>query len=111
MVIDPRPTAEVDAVHVAAPCDLLVVPTRPAILDMRAILATLDVVKGAARRSTIVLNACPPPRLTDQRINTTLRIEPARLREQKFAAVEDDKLPGSPASHHAVQAFPAAACS
>jgi chromosome partitioning protein len=61
-VIDTRPTAEADAVHVAALCDLLVVPTRPAILDLRAILATLDVVKGAARRSMIVLNACPPAR-------------------------------------------------
>jgi hypothetical protein len=33
------------------------VPTRPAILDLRAILSTVDVIKGAARRSLIVLNA------------------------------------------------------
>lgn len=62
VVVDTRPTAAADAVYVAGCCDLLVIPTRPAILDMRAILATLDVVKGAARRSTIVLNACPPAR-------------------------------------------------
>jgi hypothetical protein len=30
-------------------------------------------------------------RLTDQRINTTLRIEPALLRELKHAAVEDGR--------------------
>jgi hypothetical protein len=36
------------------------VPTRSAILDTRAILATLDVIKGTARHSMIVLNACPP---------------------------------------------------
>lgn len=62
VVVDTRPAAAADAAYVAACCDLLVIPTRPAILDMRAILATLDVVKGAARRSTIVLNACPPAR-------------------------------------------------
>jgi chromosome partitioning protein len=60
-VIDTRPT-KADAAHIAALCDLLLVPTRPAILDMRAILATLDVIKGTAQRSMIVLNACPPPR-------------------------------------------------
>lgn len=32
-----------------------------------------------------------PVRLTDQRINTTLRIEPALLRELKFAALEDGR--------------------
>jgi chromosome partitioning protein len=61
-VIDTRASAEADAAHVAALCDMLLVPARPAILDMRAILGTLDVIKGAARRSMIVLNACPPAR-------------------------------------------------
>ena len=32
-----------------------------------------------------------PERLTDQRMSTTLRIEPALLRELKYAAVEEDK--------------------
>ena len=61
-VIDTRPSVEADAVHVATLSDLILVPTRPAILDLRAILGTLDVMKGAASRSQIVLNACPPPR-------------------------------------------------
>ena len=61
-VVDTRPSVEADAVHVATLSDLILVPTRPAILDLRAILATLDVVKGAARRALIVLNACPPAR-------------------------------------------------
>jgi chromosome partitioning protein len=47
---------------VAALSHVILVPTRPAILDLRAILGTLDVIKGAIRRSLIVLNACPPPR-------------------------------------------------
>jgi chromosome partitioning protein len=61
-VIDTRPSVEADAVHVATLSDLILVPTRPAILDLRAILGTLDVMKGAASRSQIVLNACPAPR-------------------------------------------------
>jgi hypothetical protein len=35
--------------------------------------------------------AAGPERLTDQRMSTTLRIEPALLRQLKYAAVEDDK--------------------
>jgi len=62
VVIDTRPSVEADAVHVATLADLLVVPTRPAILDLRAILGTLDIVKGATRRAMIVLNACPSSR-------------------------------------------------
>jgi chromosome partitioning protein len=62
VVVDTRPSAERDAALVAGLSDLILVPTRPAILDLRAILGTIDVIKGAARRSLIVLNACPPPR-------------------------------------------------
>ena len=62
VVIDTRPSAEADAVHVATLADLVVVPVRPAILDLRSVLGTLDIVKGTARRSLIVLNACPPAR-------------------------------------------------
>lgn len=62
VVIDTRPSAEADAVHVATLADLIVVPVRPGILDLRSVLSTLDVVKGVARRSLIALNACPPAR-------------------------------------------------
>jgi chromosome partitioning protein len=62
VVVDTRPSAEHDAALVAGLSDLILVPTRPAILDLRAILGTIDVIKGAARRSLIVLNACQPPR-------------------------------------------------
>jgi chromosome partitioning protein len=62
VVVDTRPSVEADVAHVAALADLVLIPTRPAIFDLRAILGTLDVVKGAARRSLIVLNASPPAR-------------------------------------------------
>jgi chromosome partitioning protein len=61
-VIDTRPSVEADAVQVAALSDYLLVPTRPAILDLRAILGTLDIVKGGRHRASIVLNACQPTR-------------------------------------------------
>jgi chromosome partitioning protein len=60
-VIDTRPSVEADAVQVAVLADLLVIPTRPAILDLRAILGTLDIVKGS-RKAHVVLNACPAQR-------------------------------------------------
>jgi chromosome partitioning protein len=61
-VIDTRPSAEADAVQVAKLSDLVLVPTRPGILDLRAILDTLDTAKGTARRSMVALNACKPSR-------------------------------------------------
>ena len=62
VIVDTRPSAEADVAHVAALADLVLIPSRPAIFDLRAILGTLDVVKGVARRSLLVLNACPPAR-------------------------------------------------
>ena len=62
VVIDTRPSVEADVAHVAALADLVLIPARPGILDLRAILGTIDVTKGAAHRSLIILNACPPPR-------------------------------------------------
>jgi chromosome partitioning protein len=62
VVVDTRPSVEADVAHVAALSDVVLIPTRPAIFDLRAILGTLDVVKGTARRSLLVLNACPPAR-------------------------------------------------
>jgi chromosome partitioning protein len=62
VVVDARPSVERDVAHVASLADLVLVPTRPAVFDLRAILGTLDIVREAACRALIVLNACPPPR-------------------------------------------------
>jgi chromosome partitioning protein len=61
-VVDARPSVEADVTMVATLSDLVVVPTRPAVFDLRAIIATLDTVQTAAKRALIVLNGCPPPR-------------------------------------------------
>lgn len=63
VVLDTRPSVEADAVQVAMLSDVIVVPTRPAILDLRAILETLNIVKGS-RKAHVVLNACPASRGT-----------------------------------------------
>jgi WD40 repeat protein len=45
-----RSSVEADVAHVAALSDLVLIPTRPAIFDLRAILGTLD--RGAGDAST-----------------------------------------------------------
>jgi chromosome partitioning protein len=61
-IVDTRPSVEADAVQVAALSNFVLIPTRPAILDLRAILATLDIVKGSSIHAALVLNACQAPR-------------------------------------------------
>lgn len=70
-VIDTRPSVEADAVQVAALSDFVLIPTRPAILDLRAVLATLDIVKGSTHRAALVLNACQAPRGAGESSGTT----------------------------------------
>jgi chromosome partitioning protein len=61
-VIDTRPSAEADAAMAAKLANLSLVVTRPAILDLRAIGATTELVKASGRPGLIVLNACPAGR-------------------------------------------------
>ena len=56
-VIDTRPSVEADTATVARLADLVLIPTRPTILDLRAIAATVEVVQAVNRRGAIVLNA------------------------------------------------------
>lgn len=65
-VVDTRPSVEADTAAVAKLADLVLIPTRPAILDLRAIGATVQVVQAAKRPALIVLNAAPPPRGSTQ---------------------------------------------
>ena len=62
VVVDTRPSAERDAVTVARLASLSLIPTRPSILDLRAIGATAELVRETRRPGGIVLNACPPGR-------------------------------------------------
>jgi chromosome partitioning protein len=60
VVIDTAPHAEGTALAAARAADLVLIPCRPGILDLRAIGATVDLVKLARKPAYVVLNAVPP---------------------------------------------------
>ena len=58
--IDTAPHSESAALVAARAADWVLVPCRPAILDLRAIGSTIDIVKLAKTPLGVVLNAIPP---------------------------------------------------
>lgn len=58
--IDTSPHSETAALAAIRVADLILIPCRPAILDLRAIGDTVDLVKLAKKTATVVLNAVPP---------------------------------------------------
>ncbi len=58
-IIDTAPHSESASLAAARAADLVVIPCRPAILDLRAIQNTVDIVKLAGAKSVVVLNAVP----------------------------------------------------
>lgn len=60
VLIDTASHAAEDARTVAGLVDLVVGPTRPAILDLRAIRVTVAIVQVMEAKAVIVLNSCPP---------------------------------------------------
>ena len=71
VLIDTAPHAEEDARLVAENVDLVVIPTRAAILDLRAIASTVAIVRRARTPAVIVLNAVPPGRTVAEATVTT----------------------------------------
>src|SRR5579883_3896 len=59
-IIDTAPHSESSALAAARACDLILIPCRPAILDLRAIGTTVDLAKLASKPAQIILNAVPP---------------------------------------------------
>ena len=63
VVVDSAPHADPATVTATArAADLVLVPCRPAILDLRAIGATVDLVRAVRSAVAIILNAVPPRR-------------------------------------------------
>ena len=58
--IDSAPHSESTALAAARAADLVLIPCRPAILDIRAISNTIDLVKLAGTQAAVVLNCVPP---------------------------------------------------
>lgn len=59
-IIDTAPHSESASLAAARAADLVLIPCRPAILDLRAIGNTIDLVNLAKAQACIVLNAVPP---------------------------------------------------
>ena len=97
VVVDTRPSVEADTADIARLADIVLIPTRPGILDLRAIAATVEVMLAARPRAgtMIVLNAVPAGRGIGE---NTLTVE-AR------AALEAYRLPVAEVSIGNRQAF------
>jgi chromosome partitioning protein len=59
-ILDTAPHSDSIAVQAARAADLILVPCRPAILDLEAIATTLDLVRTASKPALAVLNAIAP---------------------------------------------------
>lgn len=81
VVLCTLPSASADAVQVATSAVVFVIPTRPSILDLRAILETLNLMNGS-RKAHVVLNVCHAPRgATEASAATDARKAPPAFRE------------------------------
>lgn len=63
LIADTAPHSSVDASACAQLSDHVIIPTRPAILDLDAIGVTTGMMSEVRSSTVIVLNACPPPKL------------------------------------------------
>jgi chromosome partitioning protein len=60
VIIDTAPHSETVSLAAARAADLILIPCRPAIFDLRAITASVDLVRLSGKPGVIVLNAVPP---------------------------------------------------
>lgn len=61
LVIDTAPHSHEDAIIAAQLADFILIPCRPAILDLQAIGSSVEIVKSINGKAAIVLNGCPFP--------------------------------------------------
>jgi chromosome partitioning protein len=59
-IIDTAPQVEGSALAAARHADLVLIPCRPAVFDLKAIGITIDLAKLAKANTCVVLNAVPP---------------------------------------------------
>ena len=72
VIIDTAPQTEGAALAAARSADLIVIPCRPALLDLGAITSTLDLAAIAQRPAAVVLNAVPPRGSLSQEADTAI---------------------------------------
>ena len=61
VLLDTAPHSSHEADTAVSCADLVLIVTRPAILDLEAIGESVKIVKRRRARAAVVLNACPPP--------------------------------------------------
>ncbi|MFN2121608.1 MAG: AAA family ATPase [Anaerolineales bacterium] len=61
VLLDTAPHSSDEAAAAAALADLVLIVSRPAILDLEAIGESVKIVKNKKAPAAVVLNACPPP--------------------------------------------------
>lgn len=66
LVIDTAPNADRAALLAARAADLILIPCRPTIIDIKAIQATHDLTETTKKPAFVVLNQCPPSSLSLQ---------------------------------------------
>ena len=59
-IIDTAPHSEATALAAARAADLVLIPCRPAVFDLRAIASSVDLAQIAKKPALIVINAAPP---------------------------------------------------
>jgi chromosome partitioning protein len=59
-IIDTPPFAKDIAYEAAERADFVLIPTRPAVLDVMAMTRTIDLIKAFQKRAAVVLTFCPP---------------------------------------------------
>jgi chromosome partitioning protein len=59
-IIDTAPHSETAALAAVRSADFVIIPCRPSFFDVRSIETTIDLVKIAGKRASVVLNAVPP---------------------------------------------------
>jgi chromosome partitioning protein len=62
VLVDSAPWHDEGAVAAAEAVDFILIPSRPSILDLRAVAPTVAIAKESGKPAAIVLNACPPGR-------------------------------------------------
>lgn len=71
LIIDTAPHSREETRIAAQLADFILIPTRPAILDLQAIGDSVDIVKSIGGKAAIVLNACPFPGRNGERAIVT----------------------------------------
>ncbi len=61
VIIDTPPHSTKDATIAASLADVILIPCRPAVLDLAAIEGSVEIVHKLKKPGCIVLNGCPPP--------------------------------------------------